>query len=119
MLFLLTIGGVIVYILTRWSVEFNATQEDGKTWAQWKHWAFTEINEWVMALVGAIVFFISGDGIYYGIIEAFGLDYDKWMSVFVEMEKTYYIFGGSLGGTLMLLAFKAIVNKAKKKVEEI
>lgn len=119
MLFLYTIGGVIVYILTRWSVEFNVTQEDGKTLKQWKHWCFTEINEWVIAFVGAVVFYIGGEGTYYGIVEAFGLNYDKWSDVFIEMENIYYVFGGALGGTLMLLAFKAIVNKAKNKVEEL
>ena len=110
--------GLIIYIITRWSVEFQKTQNDKKTWGEWKNWCFTEINEWVIAFVGAIVFYLGGEGSFFGIIELTGADFNKWSNVFVDIEKLYYIFGGALGGTLLLLSFKAIVNKAKKKLED-
>ena len=116
MLFLCTMFGVVIHIAYNWNIEFQRTEKRGQNLKKWKKWAFTQINEWVMTFIGAILWLMSGENIFYFAMSKAGFTDDEQVDILVNNEELIYVLGGALFGVLLMKGFKYGAKKVNNKL---
>ena len=115
-----TFIGVALYVFRiwfKWSNRVDAGVED-KTFKQELH---EERQEIAVAIAGAFLFIISGDGVLDSCCDIleyfFNGSHDVCTSIQVNMEELFYVIGGASFGSVLLFAVKMLKEKAKRKLE--
>lgn len=117
-----TFLGVGIYGLFVWFMWSN-DKKSGKTQLTFKEKLNDEVEEIVVAVVGAILWLVGGEGVLDTCCEAIGMFFsagaqDLCISAQVNTAELLNVIGGATFGSVLLFAVKYSKIKANKKLNE-
>lgn len=123
MIVLYSLVGIGVYIFFAW-YKWSNQVDHGENFMTTDQWLYDQRQEFVGALVGAILFMIGGEGLIDSLCDVVGYIWsddasELCISIQVNLEELIYIIGGASFSSILLFGIKYSKKKAKKKMDEI
>ncbi len=115
------IGGFF-YLLSRWAIQ-KSKKDDHKSKLHWDVWIKREVDEWIITIVGSIIFMATGDDFLSSICNYYADDWQFCIDIYLDNELLVFLFVGGLFGTILLngivLSLKGIEAVKSKVLKHI
>jgi hypothetical protein len=94
------IGGLF-YLLARWAIQ-KAKKDDRKSKLHWDVWIKRESDEWIITIVGSVIFMATGDSFIRSICNYRASNLKLCLDIYQDNEVLVFLLVGGLFGTILL-----------------
>lgn len=110
--------GVMAFIITRWFLQKESKEHGSKK--TWSSWVSNELNDWVITIMGAFIFYFAGDSMLTAACYPVGIiwNYDACISTYIAADEMFFLVGGALFGTSFPWGYRLWKKYKLKKLKK-